>query len=43
MSPLLVAHVPYDVKGAELGHSHFIRLLALLPDGQTDRQANKLE
>ena len=24
MSPLLVAWAPYDVQGAELGHSHFI-------------------
>ena len=24
MSPLLVAQAPYDVKGMELGHSHFI-------------------
>ena len=24
MSPLLVARAPYDVKGMELGHSHFI-------------------
>ena len=24
MSPLLVAWAPYDIKGAELGHSHFI-------------------
>ena len=24
MSPLLVARAPYDIKGAELGHSHFI-------------------
>ena len=24
MSPLLVAQAPYDVKGVELGHSHFM-------------------
>ena len=24
MSPLLVVQAPYDVKGAELGRSHFI-------------------
>ena len=25
MSPLLVVRAPYDVKGEELGHSHFYR------------------
>ena len=30
MSPLLVARAPYDIKGAELGHSHFHRRMASL-------------
>ena len=29
MSPLLVAQVPYDVKGAELGHSYFDRMASM--------------
>ena len=27
MSPFLVARAPYYIKGAELGHSHFYRMV----------------
>ena len=29
MPPLLVAWVPYDVKGVELGHRHFYRMASM--------------
>ena len=29
MSPLLAAQAVYDVKGAELGHSHFYRMASM--------------
>ena len=38
MSPLLIARAPYDVKGAELGHSHFYRMASIQNVGGVKNQ-----